>query len=98
MQPCTKLAACRVSSRLRPVFVWRPEVWELGEQVVVWTHPVLHHLPVREDGDIGIAHIVGEQATVVRISNRTLGVVSHDVRQQGLRHPLGVLRRVPTYL
>ena len=50
-----------VSLRLSPVLVWRPEVWELGEQVVVWPHPVLRHLPVREDGRHQIAHIVGER-------------------------------------
>src|SRR5829696_7477947 len=40
-----------VSLRHRPVLVWRPEVGELGEEVVVWPHLVLRHPPVRQDGD-----------------------------------------------
>src|SRR5215212_2811645 len=69
-----------VSLRLRPVLVWRPEVGELGEEVVVWPHLVLRHPPVRQDGDQVIAHIVGEQSTVVRVANRSRRVVGQDIR------------------
>src|SRR5215208_2678062 len=60
--------------------VWRPEVGKLGEEVIVWPHLVLRHLPVRQVGEKGIAHIVGEQTTVVRVCNRTRVVVWQDIR------------------
>ncbi len=71
-----KFASCGcLFLRHRPVLVWRPEVGELGEKVVVWPHLVLRHLPGGYDGDQAIAHIVGEQTTVVRVGNRSRGVV-----------------------
>src|SRR5215207_1116486 len=69
-----------VSLHHRPVLVWRPEVGELGEEVVVWPHLVLCHLPVRQDGKQGIGHIVGEKTAVVRVGNRARGVVWEDIR------------------
>src|SRR5215204_3937504 len=70
----------RRSLRFRPVLVWWPEVGELGEEVIVWSHLVLRHPPVRQDGDQVIAHVVGEQATVVRVANRLRRVVGQDIR------------------
>src|SRR5215212_7526217 len=64
----------------RPVFVWRTEVGELGEEVLVWPHPVLRHPPVRQDGEHVIAHIIGQQTTVVRVANRSRRVVGQDIR------------------
>jgi hypothetical protein len=55
------------------------EVWELGLKVVVWAYPVLGYPPVREDGDVQIAHVVGEQAAVVGIRNWARRVVSQHV-------------------
>src|SRR5919112_5049359 len=76
----------------RPVLVWRPEVGELGEEVLVWSHLVLRHPPVRQDGDQAITHIIGEQTTVVRVANRSRGVVGQDSRQHRLRQPPSFLR------
>src|SRR5829696_1902871 len=64
----------------RPVFVWRTEVGELGEEVLVWSHLVLRHPPVRQDGEHVIAHIIGQQTTVVRVANRSRRVVGQDIR------------------
>src|SRR5215212_6595382 len=64
----------------RPVFVWRTEVGELGEEVLVWSHLVLRHPPVRQDGENVIAHIIGQQTTVVRVANRSRRVVGQDIR------------------
>src|SRR5918998_1767287 len=69
-----------VSLRPCPVFVWRPEVGELGEEVLVWPHPVLCHPPVRQEGHKRIGYIVGKQTTVVRVGNRSRGVVGQDIR------------------
>ena len=78
-----KFASCGgLSLRLRPVLVWRPEVGELGEEVVVWAHLVLRHPPFRQDGDQAIAHIVGEQTTVVRVGDLSRRVVGQDIRLQ----------------
>ena len=60
--------------------VWRPQVGELGKEVVVWPHFVLRHLPVRQEGEQGIGHIVGEQTAVVRVGNRARGIVWEDIR------------------
>jgi hypothetical protein len=70
----------RRSLRLGPVLVWRPEVGKLGEEVVVWPHLVLRHLPVRQDSEQAINHIVGEQTTVVQLGNRARGIVGQDIR------------------
>src|SRR5215217_4074311 len=64
----------------RPVFVWRTEVGELGEEVLVWSHFVLRHPTVRQDGEHVIAHIIGQQTTVVRVANRSRRVVGQDIR------------------
>ena len=49
---------------------------ELGEQVVVWPHPVLRHLPVREDGRHESPTSSVSARAIVRVGNRALGVVS----------------------
>src|SRR5919112_641919 len=64
----------------RPVFVWRTEGGELGEEVLVWSHLVLRHPPVRQDGEHVIAHVIGQQTTVVRVGNRSRRVVGQDIR------------------
>src|SRR5215203_6089731 len=64
----------------RPILMWRPEVGELGEEVLVWSHLVLRHPPVRQDGEHVIAHIIGQQTTVVRVANRSRRVVGQDIR------------------
>src|SRR5215216_735808 len=69
-----------VSLRPRPVLMWRPEVGELGEEVLVWPHFVLRHPPVRQDGEHVIAYIIGQQTTVVRVANRSRRVVGQDIR------------------
>jgi hypothetical protein len=60
--------------------VWRPEVGELGEEVLVWPHPVLRYLPVCQECQKGIDHIVGEQTAVVRVGDRPRVVVWQDIR------------------
>src|SRR5215218_134493 len=52
-----------VSLRHRPILMWRTEVGKLGEVVLMWPHPVLRHLPVRQDGEHVIAHIIGRLAS-----------------------------------
>jgi hypothetical protein len=58
----------RVPLRSRPILVWGTEVGKLGEEVLARPHVVLFHPPVPQDVDHIIAHVIGEQTTVVRVS------------------------------
>jgi DNA-binding transcriptional LysR family regulator len=46
--------------------VGRPEVGELGEQIVVGAYPVLRHLPICEDSQEVILDVVGECPAIFR--------------------------------
>ena len=46
----------------------------------MWSYLVLRHPPVRQDGEHVIAHIIGQQTTVVRVANRSRRVVGQDIR------------------
>jgi hypothetical protein len=47
-------------------------------------HVVLFHPPVRQDVDHIIAHVIGEQRTVVRVANRSRRILRQDIRQHRL--------------
>src|ERR671935_1475706 len=75
--------------------VRRAEVWELRQQIAVRAYVVPRHLPVREERDEMVGHVVGQGSPVLGIAGRTSRVVWQDVWQQRPRHTLRILRRVP---
>jgi hypothetical protein len=76
--------------------VGRPEVGELGEQIVVRAYPVLCHLPICEDRQEVILDVVGECPAIFREGRRARGVKGHEVRQQCPCHAWCFLRGIPT--
>jgi hypothetical protein len=59
---------CRVLSGnqfRRPGLVRRPHVRKLGKQILVMSYSIARHLPIGEDTQEVIAHVVGEYAAIV---------------------------------
>jgi hypothetical protein len=77
-------------------FVGRPEIGELGEQIVVGAYPVLRHLPICEDSQEVILDVVGERPAIFREGRGARGVKGHEVRQQCPCHASCFLRGIPT--
>src|SRR3954451_15148747 len=81
---------------VRSVLVRWTHVWKAGEEIVVGPYPVLRDLPVGENGDKHVHHVIGKRATIARIRRRVRGLISEDVWQQTLRDSYCVFRRVPS--
>src|SRR6266545_5265012 len=69
-------SADRVRARLLGTVrtMWRSEIRELAQQIGVWTKTVVRHLPVREECEKVVGHVIGQRSPVVRIGGRLPGV------------------------
>jgi hypothetical protein len=76
--------------------MWRPQIGELAEQIVVRTYFVSRHPPICEDRKEDIDGIVSECSAIVREGRRALGIVGQDIRQQCPCHPPRFLGRITT--
>src|SRR5206468_5170810 len=76
--------------------VRRPEIGELGKQIIVGFYSVLGHLPVCEDRQKSIARVVGECPSIGRKGRGPGRIIGHDLRQECRRDPSRLIRRVLT--
>src|SRR5882757_7840196 len=79
----------------RSGLVWRAEVGERGEQVVVRSYIISCHLSICEDGNEAIHNVIGEFPAIPRVGRRPCGIIKEDVRQQSFCHPRCFLWGIP---
>src|SRR5215831_15696913 len=81
---------------LRPLRVRGFQVWELVEQIAVWSNCISCHLAVREHSEEHVDNIVGQCPAIVRKARRAARVIEKHVWQQRSRDAYCVLRRIAT--